>query len=185
MIRITTQTTTTPHTKSALTPTALNLVCRLYGEVAPTVEMLDLLLRHGTDVHGGKGCETTLHTCVRYHKHPATVARFLLRRGADPNRVCRAGFPPLHKLMFGRINYEGFKTDIVETVKVLLEAGTNVNAVNAFGDSVVDIVNAKLAQAKKEKIVPGTCGQDHTPAVEIWSAILRILEDMGGRSPGM
>jgi hypothetical protein len=70
----------------------------------------------------------------------------LLRRGADPNRVCRAGFPPLHKLMFRRINY---KTDIVETVKVLMEAGADINAVNAFGGSVVDIVNAKLAQAKK------------------------------------
>jgi ankyrin repeat protein len=169
--------------------TPLNVVCGLYDvELAPTLEILDLLLRHGADVHGGKGSETSLHKCVTYRKHPTEVVRFLLQRGANPNKLCHAGWPPLHKLLIRKVQNPGdIKTEFFETVKVLLEAGADSNAVDPVGRTAVDIVYEMLAKKKpwlEKKLSPESTVWI-TAAVDAYSAILRILEDKGGRRSGM
>lgn len=112
----------------------------------PNRHLLPLLLKHGASL-----------TDTRYFHHlpPAAVAarngetgflRYLLENGADANARAQAFYDyntPLH------IACSWASRNQVECVKILMEAGADVNALDSYGRTPLDVLDGHPAGADK------------------------------------
>jgi ankyrin repeat protein len=93
--------------------------------------VLNVLQEHGADLHGRRGVGTTLlHYAVRNPAgavHVETLA-YLLSKGLNPNAALSSGVTPLHLAV---------EKSSLEAVRLLLDQGADVNAVDRLGRSAL------------------------------------------------
>ena len=93
------------------------------------LEVTELLLEHGADVHAREGGETILHKVLSQsfpalkYKCLVEVAQMLVRYSADTNSRDDNGKTPLHLLSKGHIN----EADVIDLARLLLEHDAAVN----------------------------------------------------------
>uniref|UniRef100_A0A8I7BK79 Serine/threonine-protein kinase BSK1-like TPR repeats domain-containing protein n=2 Tax=Hordeum vulgare subsp. vulgare TaxID=112509 RepID=A0A8I7BK79_HORVV len=93
--------------------------------------LAQLLLDRGADVGAATPRGTALHIAAT-QAHPNLVA-FLLRHGADPNKlVCRVFTPLVSSILGGSL----------ECMKLLIQAGANVNADGSLGTTTTPLLVA-------------------------------------------
>ncbi|CAN6179833.1 unnamed protein product [Urochloa humidicola] len=89
-------------------------------------EIVELLLSRGTSVNLVSLCGTPLHVAAFYGQ--AGTMKILLEHHADPNLAVNVDNTPLHNAI---------KSNSLECVKLLIEAGTDVNFIDSNGVSYV------------------------------------------------
>ncbi|KAM3261143.1 hypothetical protein ACQJBY_052043 [Aegilops geniculata] len=92
-------------------------------------EMLEMLLSRGADVDMDSVQGTPLHAALLYRQDG--TMKILLEHHADPNKVFAIGFTPLSWAL------RPMPTVSLESVKLLIEAGADVNFIDFTGDSYV------------------------------------------------
>lgn len=103
------------------------------------------LVRAGFGVNdkGGEGGRTPLHIAAGHGA--AAAAKELIRLGADTDARSTDGFTPMHYAAQYAKETDGKK---FETIKILLDAGANPHAKDAFGLEPINWFGTKQAQRR-------------------------------------
>ena len=155
--------------------------------------VMRLLIEAGVDIDVEAGHETTPLLLAAREARPDAVA-LLLAHGADVSKKDSYGNTVLHRIrdMFSPPMHEMHEGDLARTIKVLVDAGADVNAKNTrgetplvkmCGDGSVEAVRVLLAQganpAEQSNLTRSQHSALHASAGNGHLAVMRLLIEAG------
>jgi tankyrase len=100
------------------------------------------VLNAGADIHAtDKNGVTALHHAVRFRN--VVAVRTLIEQGANVNQACRkSGSTPLHRAVTstGAPGTAGKHAEVLDIIRLLMEAGADLTVTNKAGWTPVDYV---------------------------------------------
>lgn len=121
------------------------------------VELLQYYLDKGTNPNAADHYNrTALHLAAA--QGYIEIVHLLIENGADPNVKDRLGNTPLHLASC----QGGSGTSGLAIIKVLLQAGTNIDSINSLGNNPLD-----LARSKLRILLKSSSSRDHSLAMII------------------
>lgn len=100
--------------------------------------VIEILLAHGAYIDDvNEDGETALHRAAFFGD--TRIVAFLLSKGLDVNVRTYAGDTPLHSACSMKVGPDGERPEYVEVARILLTNGADVNAVNGYDCSPLDL----------------------------------------------
>lgn len=114
------------------------------------LEIVKLLVQAGIDINAGDSLTPLHHACSRYRDDPLNgylTIQYLISKGADVNAICRNDLNRKEEILC-----EAVACDDPKLVKLLLDAGTDVNTLNVYHATPL-MVAAGMKNKNTKKII--------------------------------